>query len=47
MFEPLSGPAVDDYWLVVENDVVRNFFGTVIVTVGAVVPAVVIVLMAA
>jgi len=46
-FAPPADPTLDNYRLVIENDFVRYFFNSVIVSVGAVVPAVLVSLMAA
>jgi raffinose/stachyose/melibiose transport system permease protein len=46
-FAPPGDPTLANYRLVIENDFIRYFFNSVIVSVGAVVPAVVISLMAA
>ena len=46
-FAPPSDPTFDNYKTVVDNDIVRYFLNSVIVTVGAVVPAVLISFMAA
>jgi raffinose/stachyose/melibiose transport system permease protein len=46
-FAPPSHPTLDNYKTVIDNDVVRYFLNSVIVTVGAVVPAVTISFMAA
>jgi len=46
-FAPPSDPTFDNYKLVIENDFVRYFLNSVVVSVGAVVPAVVISFMAA
>jgi raffinose/stachyose/melibiose transport system permease protein len=44
---PPKDPTLDNYKLVFQNDIVRYFFNSVMVTVGAVVPAVAISFMAA
>jgi raffinose/stachyose/melibiose transport system permease protein len=44
---PPKDPTLDNYKLVFQNDIVRYFFNSVIVTVGAVVPSVAISFMAA
>ncbi|NUP69417.1 MAG: carbohydrate ABC transporter permease, partial [Nonomuraea sp.] len=44
---PSSDPTLDNYRLVIESDFVRYFMNSVVVTVGAVVPAVVFSFMAA
>ncbi|HEX7741226.1 MAG TPA: carbohydrate ABC transporter permease, partial [Sphingobium sp.] len=46
-FEPPSDPTLDNYKTVLDNDILRYFFNSVVVTVGATVPAVVISFMAA
>jgi raffinose/stachyose/melibiose transport system permease protein len=46
-FAPPGDPTLANYRLVIENDFIRYFFNSVIVSVGAVVPAVVVSLMAA
>ncbi|WP_328468988.1 carbohydrate ABC transporter permease [Actinoplanes sp. NBC_00393] len=46
-FAPPSTPTLDNYRSVIENDFVRYFLNSMVVTVGAVVPAVVISFMAA
>ncbi|GIE97233.1 carbohydrate ABC transporter permease [Paractinoplanes rishiriensis] len=46
-FAPPSEPTFDNYKLVIENDIVRYFMNSVIVSIGAVIPAVVISFMAA
>ncbi|MFI5895763.1 carbohydrate ABC transporter permease [Actinoplanes sp. NPDC051513] len=46
-FAPPSDPTFDNYKEVIDNDIVRYFTNSVIVTVGAVVPAVLISFMAA
>jgi raffinose/stachyose/melibiose transport system permease protein len=46
-FAPPSDPTLDNYRLVIENDFIRYFVNSVVVSVGAVVPAVLISLMAA
>jgi raffinose/stachyose/melibiose transport system permease protein len=46
-FAPPSDPTLANYRLVIENDFIRYFFNSVIVSVGAVVPAVVMSFMAA
>jgi raffinose/stachyose/melibiose transport system permease protein len=46
-FAPPSEPTLDNYRLVIENDFIRYFFNSVIVSVGAVVPAVAMSFMAA
>jgi len=44
---PPKDPTLDNYKLVFQNDIVRYFFNSVIVTLGAVIPAVAISFMAA
>jgi raffinose/stachyose/melibiose transport system permease protein len=46
-FAPPSSPTLDNYKEVVDNEIVRYFLNSVIVTVGAIVPAVLISFMAA
>ncbi|MEV0717398.1 carbohydrate ABC transporter permease [Asanoa sp. NPDC050611] len=46
-FAPPTDPTLDNYRMVIEADFVRYFFNSVIVTVGAVIPAVAISFMAA
>jgi raffinose/stachyose/melibiose transport system permease protein len=46
-FAPPSDPTLANYKLVIENDFIRYFFNSVIVSVGAVVPATVMSFMAA
>jgi raffinose/stachyose/melibiose transport system permease protein len=46
-FAPPTHPTLDSYQNVIDNDIIRYFFNSVIVTVGAVVPAVLISFMAA
>jgi raffinose/stachyose/melibiose transport system permease protein len=46
-FAPSSDPTLDNYRLVIENDFIQYFLNSVVVTVGAVVPAVVMSFMAA
>lgn len=46
-FMPPSDPTLANYRLVIESDFIRYFFNSVVVTVGAVVPAVVVSFMAA
>ena len=46
-FAPPSAPTLDNYQLVIENDFIRYFLNSVIVSVGAVVPAVLVAFMAA
>lgn len=46
-FAPPKDPTLDNYRTVIDNDIVRYFLNSVIVTVGAVVPAVLISFMAA
>jgi raffinose/stachyose/melibiose transport system permease protein len=46
-FKPTSTPTLENYRLVFENDFVRYFMNSVVVSVGAVVPAVAISFMAA
>ncbi len=46
-FAPPSEPTLDAYKLVIESDFIRYFFNSVIVTLGAVVPAVLVSFMAA
>ena len=46
-FAPPSDPTLDNYKTVIDNDIVRYFFNSVIVTLGATLPAVLISFMAA
>ncbi len=46
-FAPPSNPTLDNYRLVIENDFVRYFVNSMVVTVGTTVPTVVLALMAA
>jgi raffinose/stachyose/melibiose transport system permease protein len=46
-FAPPTHPTLDSYKNVIDNDIIRYFFNSVIVSVGAVVPAVLISFMAA
>ena len=46
-FAPPSSPTFENYKTVIENDFIRYFFNSVIVSVGAVVPAVLVSFMAA
>ena len=46
-FAPPTEPTLDNYKLVIENDFIRYFVNSVIVTLGAVVPAVLVSFMAA
>ena len=46
-FAPASDPTLDNYKLVLENDFVQYFWNSIVVSVGAVVPAVLISFMAA
>ena len=46
-FAPPTEPTLDSYKLVIENDFIRYFVNSVIVTLGAVVPAVLVSFMAA
>ena len=46
-FAPPTDPTLDNYQLVIENDFVRYFVNSVIITLGAVVPAVLVSFMAA
>jgi raffinose/stachyose/melibiose transport system permease protein len=46
-FEPPSHPTLENYKTVFDNDIIRYFFNSVVVTVGATIPAVTISFMAA
>src|SRR5690349_3732785 len=46
-FAPPSDPTLDNYRTVIDNEIVRYFFNSVIVTLGATLPAVLISFMAA
>src|SRR5215468_2810554 len=46
-FEPPSHPTLDNYKTVLDNDIIRYFLNSVVVTLGATVPAVIISFMAA
>ncbi len=46
-FAPPSSPTFDNYKLVIQNDFIRYFLNSVVVSVGAVIPAVLISFMAA
>ena len=46
-FAPPSSPTLENYTLVIQNDFIRYFLNSVIVSVGAVVPAVLVAFMAA
>ena len=45
--QPPGSPTIDNYQLVIENDFIQYFINSVIVTAGAILPAVVISFMAA